>query len=117
MEQLEADNPEVPGQPVEFRSLIADGEYVDEQGACWSMRGGELRWSRIQHLADDPEVRVVHVYLSEVQKVATGEREGLLAKVRPYLQGGVGLDEHTDFRVAEFKDDRHRSLLVVEESC
>jgi len=39
--------------------------------------------------------------------------------LRPYIRERRQQtpDDHTHFDVAEFKDDRRRSLLVVEESC
>jgi hypothetical protein len=106
------------GQPVTFPSPIGAGEYVDEQGVCWRLRTAELRWSRVSRLMGDPAVRVLHVYLDEVRDVTAEERVRLLARIRLYVKGEPReRGDFTDFDVGEFKDDRRRSLLVVEESC
>jgi len=65
----------------------------------------------------DPEVRVLHVYLNDVNDVTADERDGVLARIRPYLKGEPTYEpgDQTDFDAAEFKDDRHRSLLIIEE--
>ncbi|ONI67551.1 hypothetical protein BWI15_31050 [Kribbella sp. ALI-6-A] len=106
------------GEPVIYPSLIRDREYVDEQGVRWRMRRGELRWNRIERLMSDAGVRVLKVDRDDVSDIAADDRSGLLATIRPYLKGKAEeTDGYTDFTVAEFKDDRHRSLLVVEETC
>ncbi|WP_432943928.1 hypothetical protein ACQPXM_01485 [Kribbella sp. CA-253562] len=106
------------GEPVIYQSLVREREYVDEQGVRWRRRRGELRWSRIERLMSDAGVRVLKVFRDDVSEVAAGARSGLLATIRPYLKGEAeDADDYTDFVVAEFKDDRHRSLLVVEEYC
>jgi hypothetical protein len=114
-----AESTSSPGQPIQYVSPIADREYTDEHGVRWRMRGGEPRWTRIEHLMSDSEVRVLHVYLSDVNDVTGDERGGLLARIRPYLKGERTHepDDQTDFDAAEFKDDQHHSLLVIEESC
>jgi hypothetical protein len=46
------------------------------------------------------------------------DREELWQRVRPYHRGTVQEPgDHTSFAVAEFKDDRRRYMLVIEESC
>jgi hypothetical protein len=108
------------GEPMEIQSPIGDHKLIDESGTPWRMRGGELRWSRLERLIRDPAVSVLHVYLDEVKEVPTAEREKLLAMIRPYLKpsdDGRAPGDHTDFVAAEFKADDHRSMLVVEESC
>ncbi|MET9314103.1 hypothetical protein ABZX12_19990 [Kribbella sp. NPDC003505] len=111
---------EVGGEPLEIWSPIRDLRLVDESGVLWRMRGGELRWSRLEHLVRDPAVPVLHVYLDEVKEVPTAERENLVATVRPYLRtsgDGRAPGDHTEFVAAEFKADDQRSLVVVEEYC
>jgi hypothetical protein len=108
------------GEPMEIRSPIRDRRFVDERGTLWLMRNGELRWSRIERLCRDPEVPVLHAYLDQAKEVPTAAREDLLASIRTYLKTSgdrpVGGGQ-TDFDAAEFKDDDHRSMLVVEERC
>lgn len=118
VDEVAAANPAPAGQPVEWCQVIGAGEYADEAGVCWRIRGGELSWKRIERLARDPEVRVVHVYQNEIRDVPPEGRPGLLGMIRPYLVGTRRrAGDHTDFRAGEFKDDLRRSLLVVEESC
>ena len=109
------------GEPVEVRSPVRERQLIDEGGTVWRMRGGEVRWSRVERLVRDPAVPVLHVYLDEVREVPATERENLLAMIRPYLKAasgdGRGSGDHTDFVAAEFKADDHRSMLVVEEYC
>jgi hypothetical protein len=49
------------GEPTESCSPIRDRRFTDENGTVWRMRGGELRWSRLERLIGDPAVRVLHV--------------------------------------------------------
>ncbi|MGW5190746.1 hypothetical protein ACWEOO_15960 [Kribbella sp. NPDC004138] len=108
------------GEAVEVWSPIRDRWLVDESGVLWRMRGGDLRWSRLEHLVRDPAVPVLHVYLDEVKEVPTAERVNLVATIRPYLKtsgDGRAPGDHTEFVAAEFKADDQRSLVVVEEYC
>lgn len=108
------------GEAVGVRSPIRERRLIDESGTVWRIRGGELRWGRLERLVRDPAALVVLVYLDEVKEIQTAEREDLLATIRPYLKpsgDGRALGEHTDFVVAEFKDDDHRSMVVVEQHC
>ncbi|MGW6197601.1 hypothetical protein ACWF0M_15775 [Kribbella sp. NPDC055110] len=108
------------GEPMDIRSPIRDHQLIDESGTLWRMRGGELRWSRIEHLIRDPSVPVLHAYLDQVNEVPTAERDNLLAMIRSYWKhpgDGPARGDHADFLAAEFKADDHRSMLVVEEFC
>lgn len=100
-------------------SPINEGEYTDKYGVRWQLRGGELRWARIQHLILDHRVAVLHAYDGELHEIADDDRADFLSAVRPYLKG-VHIPppgDYTDYIAAEFKDDQHRSLLVIEEFC
>lgn len=110
------------GHHVEWPSAIRAREWVDPDGARWRPRsGGETPpRKRLEHLLASPEVRVLHFYGSDTPTaVAPPEREALWQRVRPYLREPVvrAPNDHTDFRVAEFRDEQRRSLLVIEESC
>jgi hypothetical protein len=75
---------------------------------------------RVEHLLGSPEVRVLLFYGPDAPtEVSPGDRGALWHRMRPYLRESVGgaPGDFTDFRVAEFKDDQRRSLLVIEESC
>jgi hypothetical protein len=111
-------NPEPAGQPIEWYQPVRSGEYMDESGVRWRMRGGELPWKRIERLIHDPRVRVLHADQNEIRDVSTEQGEEFMAMIRPYLNGkSVAADDYTDFRAGEFKDDQGRSLLMVEEAC
>jgi hypothetical protein len=108
------------GDPMEIRSPIRDRRFVDERGAVWLIRRGELRWIRVERLIRDPDVPVLRVCLDELGDVPTSERENLLTTIRPYLKSageGRAPDDHTDFVAAEFKGADDRSMLIIEESC
>ncbi len=105
------------GEGVVWLSPIADGQYVDELGVRWTLRGGTPTVRRVAKLLANPEVTVIHVYADEVGEVSLEEREAFLAKIRPYLKGEQDKGDYTDFKAGEFKDESHRSLVVIEESC
>jgi hypothetical protein len=113
-------NPEPGGQPIEFYQPIRSGAYTDESGVPWRMRRGEVTWKRIEHLIHNPGVRVLHAYMNDIHDVAPNHREDFMAMIRPYLKPGQDVPVsggNTDFRAGEFKDDEHRSMLLVEETC
>jgi len=107
------------GEPVEPPEPLRSGEYTDEYGVRWQKRGTGLPWRRVPQLVRDPEVRVLHISWDDIRDVGIDQREGFLATIRPYLKGGRLPESagQTDFRAGEFKDSKHRSLLIVEEDC
>lgn len=110
------------GDYVEWPSAIRAREWVDAGGTRWHPRsGGETPpKKRLEHLLTSPEARVLHFYGPDAPTaVALPDREALWQQVRPYLREPVvrAPNDHTDFRVAEFRDEQRRSLLVIEESC
>jgi hypothetical protein len=113
---LLASAPHPSGQKIEYLQPLASGEFTDAVGVLWRIRGGELSWTRIARLVRDPQTSVVHVYLNDVRTIAPEDREAFLQKISWYVAGPVP-DDHTEFRVAEFKDDDHRSMILVEETC
>jgi hypothetical protein len=74
---------------------------------------------RVEHLLRSPEIPVLHFYGPDAPtEVAGPDREALWERVRPYLRETVREPgDHTTFDVAEFKDDRRRYMLVIEEGC
>ncbi|WP_157728220.1 hypothetical protein [Actinopolymorpha singaporensis] len=119
VEAVVAADPGPPAEWVSFPSALEGGEYTDEQGVRWRLRRGEVRVSRVEHLMRDPDVRVLHALGPEVRDVPVEEREAFLVTIRPYLKGvkRPSSGDFTDYFLGEFKDDSHRSLLVVEERC
>ena len=106
---------------VEWPSAIRSGRWVDAEGTQWHLRGGvgDLPEKRVVHLLRSPEVAVLHFSGPDAPtEVALPDREALWQRVRPYhCEMARDPSDHTDVAVAEFKDDRRRYLLVIEESC
>jgi hypothetical protein len=100
-------------------SPIRDGEYLEPDGVRWRKRGGIPKVSRVEHLIRDRQVRVLHIYLSDIREVSIEDRDEFLSKIRPYLKGRPtpSPQDYSDFVAAEFKDDQQRSMLIVEENC
>lgn len=117
VDALESVEQQPSGRPV--YSPLTSGEYTGSDGTRWTTRGGELGWARIKHLVLDVEVPVVHSYLGEVREIGDAERPALLERIQPFLTGGriPKSERFTDFRTVEFKDEQHRSLLVIEQYC
>jgi hypothetical protein len=102
---------------MDYLQPIHDRQYVDPDGVRWSLWRGELRWKRVERLAADPAVPLLWVYADTVREVPAGERPAALARIRPYVEGRADTDDHAGFRIGEFRDGEHRSLLIIEESC
>jgi hypothetical protein len=113
--------PSGEGEPAfVWRQPIADGEFTDEAGVWWGLRGdGSLPWKRVEQLLKDPEVRVLRFYANAASDVLPADRESFSTEIRPYLTGKIVREagDFTDFFAGEFKDEQHHHLLVVEESC
>jgi hypothetical protein len=92
---------------------------VDAEGTSWHLRGGEPPAKRVEHLLRAPDVPVLHFHGPDAPtEVGEADREALWQRVRPYLRETVREPgDHTTFDVAEFKDDRRRYMLVIEEGC
>jgi hypothetical protein len=74
----------------------------------------------VEHLVLSSDVPVLLFYgPGAPTEVSAADRMALWQRMRPYLRGALqrAPGDHTDFNVAEFKDDQRRSLLVIEESC
>lgn len=114
-----SDEPPSAGDTIAWPSAIVPGEWVDADGTSWRLRGGEPPVKRVEHLLRSPEVPVLHFHGPDAPtEVAEADREALWQRVRPYLRQTVREPgDHTTFDVAEFKDDRRRYMLVIEEGC
>ena len=118
----EPDDAEPIGPPTAMPSPLNDRGWVDADGTRWRLRGqpqAELPVKRVEHLLHAPETRVLHVVpVDGPADVPAREREALWQRMRLYLRNERRRPgDHTSFRVAEFKDDQRRSMLVIEESC
>ena len=105
---------------VEWPSAIRSGRWVDAEGTHWHLRGGvgDLPEKRVVHLLRSPEVAVLHFSGPHAPaEVALPDREALWQRLRPYhCETAREPDDPMHVAVAEFKDDRRRYLLVIEES-
>lgn len=116
--EMQARLPEkVISEELVWLSPIGAGEYVDEGGVRWTLRGGTPPVRRVEKLLVDPLVTVIHVYVDAIREVSFEERAEFLAKIRPYLKGEQTTDDHTDFEAGEFTNGSGQSLVVVEEFC
>ena len=99
-------------------SPIDEGKFTDKHGVSWQLRDDDLLWARIQHLILDNQVPLLYAYLGEVTQILDEDRADFLTIVRPYLERPHFPPPavHSDFTAAEFNDDQHRSLLIIEET-
>jgi hypothetical protein len=98
-------------------SLVHEREWIDDvTGACWHKRGDLLELRDLRRLRKHPDLMVLHVDgPDEPREVDEAERDDLLDRVHDYFRAPDA--SAWDFLVAEFRDDDHRILLVVDESC
>lgn len=99
-------------------SPIADGRWLDPQGALWRLRGqrGEdAPIKRIERLLHAPDVTVWILSFGQAPVVVAGEeRETLGDRLRAQSDGDAG--PYPWLEAAEFKDDSGRRILLIEEA-
>ena len=112
------DVPEPSEQPHVWQQPVRDGVWTDADGTVWRLRHN-VGLRRIARLVAAPDVRVLLAYgPDDPTEVPPIDRADLWARALPYLQDRAGAaGDHTSFVVAEFRDDRRRVLVVLEESC
>src|SRR6266511_96679 len=108
-----ADRPNAQSWP----QPIHDGHWTDDNGAHWYIRGGraQLPHRVLRRLLKRPDLRVLHAYGPHPIEVSGTERKAFLQRVERYFTGEA--PPHSEFRLAEFRDDDHRVMLVIEEAC
>ena len=96
---------------------IREGRWTDDDGIHWRIRGGQRQLPHrvLGRLLKRPDLRVLHAYGLHPTQVSGMEREALLERVELYFAGEAA--PHSQFRLAEFRDDDHHIMLVIEESC
>lgn len=77
--------------------------------------GGLLEERAVRRLLKRPGVTLLHVYGTEPRQLELGEGADLRASLEDFYAGEA--PPHADFLVADFRDDDHNVLVVVEESC
>lgn len=103
------------GSFVEWPRPVYDRGWVDPDGITWRMRGKALGSKAARRLMRRPNVRVVHAYGLDVVQIDGEVKDALLARVLEYLHGDA--PPHSVFEMGDFRDQEHRVMLVVQESC
>jgi hypothetical protein len=96
---------------------IRGGHWTDDNGTHWRIRGGRagLPWLVLRRLLKRPNLRVLHAYGPHPAEVSGAERVALLERVERYFAGEA--PPHSEFWLAEFRDDDRQIMLVIEEAC
>jgi hypothetical protein len=92
-----------------------DREWIDAQGTAWRMRGSPLDEKQARRLMRRSDVHVVLAYGMEVAEIRGADRDVLLARVEDFLAGIA--PAHSEFELGDFRDQDHRTVLMVQESC
>jgi hypothetical protein len=79
------------------------------------MRGSPLDGKQARRLMRRSDVHVVLAYGVEVAEVLGANRDVLLARVEDFLAGKA--PANSEFELGDFRDQDHRIVLVVQESC
>jgi hypothetical protein len=102
---------------------IRSGEWFDQTGNRWHIRGSELDAKQARRLLDRSDVHVVHINGPHPTEVISTEREAPSADINHFLKWvrHPGSDRSappgSTFRFAEFRDAQDGVMIVVEESC
>lgn len=96
---------------------IRDGKWTDGNGTHWHIRGGPTKLPHrvLRRLRKYPELRVLHAYGAHPTEVSGPERDLLFGRVERFLAGAA--PPHSEFWLAEFRDDERHVMLVIEEAC
>jgi len=94
---------------------VHDREWVDVDGSAWRMRGGPLDAKQARRLMKRADVHVVRAYELNVAEVRGAERDALLARVEEFFAGNA--PANSEFEPGDFRDQNHRVMLMVQESC
>jgi hypothetical protein len=104
-----------PGWQQEWPTPIRVREWLAADGTEWRMRGGPIDERAVRNLLRRPGVKLLHVYGMEPRELDLAEGSELVASLNTFYAGKA--QPHADFTVADFRDDEHNVLLVVQESC
>jgi hypothetical protein len=96
---------------------IREGRWTDEDGTEWRLRGRGEQPPRavLRRLRKRPGCRVLYAYGPRPTEVSGEQRDALLERVERYFAGEA--PPHSVFWLAEFRDDDHHAMLVIEEAC
>jgi hypothetical protein len=96
---------------------IREGRWTDDRGTQWHIRGRGTPSPRglLRRLLKHPDLRVLHAYGPQPTEVAGPQQQALLERVERCFAGEA--PPHSEFWLAEFRDDDHHVMLVIEEAC
>lgn len=100
---------------VEWPRPVYDRSWVDPEGITWRMRGRALGNKAARRLVRTPDLRTTHAYGVDVVQVDGERKDALLARVLEYLHGDA--PPYCVFELGDFRDQEHRVMLMVQESC
>ena len=109
----ESDAAATEGQP--WPSPIRERLWTDSDGTQWHMRGQALDHRAARRLLRRSGIRVLHVYGSEPELLQHEALDDVLARFQQFADGVA--QPHSDFRIADFRDEAHNVMAVIEESC
>ncbi len=79
------------------------------------MRGGALTARQARRLLRRSDVAVLHVYGVAARQLTGSDRDALAGRIEQCFSGDA--PPMSDFAIAEFRDELHRVMMVVQESC
>ena len=96
---------------------IREGRWTDDSGTQWHIRGRGTQPPRglLRRLLKRPDLRILHAYGPQPTEVSDTQRQALLDRVERYFAGQA--PPHSQFWLAEFRDDDRHVMLVIEEAC
>ncbi|WP_336922880.1 hypothetical protein [Aquipuribacter sp. SD81] len=106
--------PEPSGaREVRLVRLAQEEAFTDADGVRWQMREGVVEGRALRKVLFDEAVRVLHDDAGEVAVIAPEGRERFWVTLQERMEAWP----HATFYGATFRNDRHESLLVVNEDC
>lgn len=106
-----------PGETFTVRHPLRGRTWTDDAGVVWRRRGlGALLPRQARKALTRPDVQVMHVHLGHPHLHIGASLEGLLGEIERVWRGDDDHGHHT-FDIGEFRDDSHRSMVMVVEGC
>ncbi|WP_213001422.1 hypothetical protein [Winogradskya consettensis] len=106
-----------PEQSERWPQPISAGHWTDTDGVRWHLRGRRIDQPGppLRRLLKRPGLRVLHAYGPDPLEVTGSSRDALLERVHRFFAGEA--PPHSAFWLAEFRNDDHQAMLIIEEGC